>query len=233
MQGTADFHHHIAHPVFPPPDGLFKHTAAFDPALDMFDPYPSPSTLPVVRFLFWRQLSPARLLRGLDALPALQRARLKAHVLQQRASGRQRRRCRVGDALVVDASRLGLPQEQEAQRGVEQQEGVQHRALFLPARARFLCRRIVGARDGSFGAVMTKRGAAWTASDGAADAKGTGGPSPPRCWRKASTLRQGASPKVRKVFRSTGSKPCIHGVALDWRRPNTRPWRRGMVCCLR
>jgi len=94
--------------------------------------------------------------------------------------------------------------------------------LLLPARARFLFRRIVGARDGSFGAVMTKRGADWTASDGA-DAKGNGGNSPPRCWRKASTLRQGASPKVRKVFRSTGSKTCIHCVALDWRMPNKRP----------
>ncbi len=153
---------------------------------------------------------PARLLRGLDDIHALQRERLKAHVLQQLAAGRKRIRGRVGHALVVDASRLGLTQEQDAQRSVDQQEVFQHMPLFLPAIARFLFRRIVGAWDGSFGAVMTKRGAAaggaaGTASDGA-DAKGKGSTSPPRCWRKASTLRQGASPKVRKVFRSTGSK---------------------------
>src|SRR5712691_5988873 len=230
MQGTADFHHHVAHAVFPHPDGLFEHAAAFDTAIDMFDAHPSPSNLPVVRFLFWRQLFPARLLRGLDDIHALQRERLKAQVLQQLAPSRKRIRCRVGHALVVDAARLGLTQEQDAQRSVDQQEVFQHMPLFLPAIARFLFSRIFGARDGSFGAVMTKRGAAagvaaWTAADGA-DAKGRGGNSPPRRWRKASTLRQGASPKLRKVLRSTGSKTCIHCVALDWRMPNKRPWSR-------
>jgi hypothetical protein len=210
MQCTADFHHHIAHPLFPHPDGLFEHPAAFDTAIDMFDTYPSPRNLPVVRFLFGRQLLPARLLRGLDDLHALQRERLKAHVLQQLASGQQRIRGRVGHALVVDASRLGLTQEQDAHRSVDQQEVFQHMPLFLPAIARFLFRRIVGARDGSFGAVMTKRGATvgmvvGTVSDGA-DATSSGASSPSRCWRKVSTLRHGASPKVRKAFRKTGSK---------------------------
>jgi hypothetical protein len=202
MQCTADFHHHVAPPVFPPPDGLFEYAAAFDTAIDLGDAHPSPSGLPIVRLLFWRQLLPARLLRGLEDVHSLQRARLRAQVLQPLAPNRKRRRGRVGQALVVDAARRRRTQEQEAQRGVEQQEVFQPRPLFLPARARLLCSRIVGARDGSFGAVMTKRGAAsgvaaWPAPDGA-DAKARGGNSPPRCWRQASTLRQGASPKVRQ-----------------------------------
>ena len=203
MQCTADFHHHIANPVFPHPDGLLKHAAAFDTALDMFDAHPSPRNRAVVRFLFWGQLVPARFLRWLDDVHALQREPLKAQVLQQLTPSRKWIRGRIGHALVVDAARRGLTQEHDAQRGIDQQEVFQPMPLFLPARARLLFRRIVGARDGSFGAVMTKRGmasgvAAGTASD-RADAKGTGGNSSPRHWRKASTLRQGASPKVRKV----------------------------------
>ena len=190
-------------PSFPHPDGLFEPAAAFDTALDLFDAHPSPSDCPVVRLLFWRQLLPARLLRCLDAVHALQRAGLKAHVLQQLAPSRQWRRCRVGQALVVDAARMGRTQEQAAQRGVDPQEVFPPMPLFLAARAWLLFRRSCGARDGSFSAVMTKRGAAagvaaWTASDGA-DATGRGGNSPPRRWRKASTLRQGASPKGRQV----------------------------------
>ena len=51
MQRTADFHHHVANPVFPHPDGLFEHAAAFDTAVDMFDAHPPPSDLPIARFL--------------------------------------------------------------------------------------------------------------------------------------------------------------------------------------
>ena len=211
MQCTADFHHPIAKPVFPHPDGLFEHTAAFDTAIDMFDAHPSLSHLAVLRFLFWGQLVPAWLLCWLEDLHALQREPLKAHVLQQLTPNWQWIRCGISHPLVMDAARLGLTQKYNTQRGVDQQEVFQHMPLFLPAIARFLCRRIVGARDGSFGAVMTKRGAgagvaAGTASD-RPDVKATGGNASPRYWRKASTLRQGASPKARKVFRSTSSKP--------------------------
>ena len=71
--------------------------------------------------------------------------------------------------------------------------------LFLPAIARFLFRRIVGARDGSFGAVMTKRGeasgwAAWTASDGA-DVKGKGGNSPPKALAQGLDTTAGRIPQ--------------------------------------
>ena len=47
--------------------------------------------------------------------------------------------------------------------------------------------------------------AAWTSSD-AADAIGRGGNSIPSRWRQISILRQGASPKVRKVLHNMRSK---------------------------
>src|SRR5215813_13919939 len=210
MQCTADFHHHIAHPVFPHPNGLFEHAAAFDTAIDMFDAHPSPRHLSVVLSLLEQQRFPAWLLRGLENIHTLQGEALKAQVLQPLTPRGQRIRGRIGYALVVDASRMGLAQALDAQRGTDQQEVFQHMPLFLPAIARFLFRRIVGARDGSFGAVMTKRGTASgvTPETAAAPAAvpGTAGHASPRHWRKASILRQGASPKVRKVFRSTGSK---------------------------
>ena len=214
MQGTADFHHHVAHPLFPHPDGLFQHAAAFDTAIDMFDAHPSPRDRSIALFLLHCQLLPAWLLRRLDDVHAIQRERLKAQVLQQVTPRRQRIRRRVGDAFVMDASRMGLTQKQNAHRGVDQQEVFQHMPLFLTAIARFLFSGILGARDGALGAVMTKRGAPLGAAVGGSsdsedanseDASDRGGTSTPSRWRKASNVRQGASPKARRVLRNTGS----------------------------
>ena len=203
MQGTADFHHQIAYPVFPHPDSLFEHAAAFATAIAMLHAHPSPRDLPVVRLLGGRQRLPARLLRGLKDLDALQCEPLQASVLQPWTARRQRRRRRIRHALVVDAARRGLTQEHEAQRGLDQQEVFAPRPFFLAAIPRLLCSRVCGTRDGSLGAVMTKRGStagvgACTASDGATTA-GRSASVPPRWWRKASPLRQGASPTVRQA----------------------------------
>jgi hypothetical protein len=82
--------------------------------------------------------------------------------------------------------------------------------LFLAAIVRFLFSRVVGAWHGSLGTVMTQRGATGSVaarSSSAGDAsRGRGGTSTPRCWLKASTLREGASPKARSVLRHTGHK---------------------------
>ena len=66
MQGTADFHPHVAKPRFPQSDGLFEHAAAFDAAVDMFDAHAPPSEPLIPRFLRLRQLLAAGLLRGLE-----------------------------------------------------------------------------------------------------------------------------------------------------------------------
>src|SRR5262252_3598800 len=206
MQSTTDFHHHVAHPVFPHPDGLFEHTAAFHTAIDMFNAHPSPCDLSVVPLLLWRQHVPSRFLHRLEDRHTLQREPLKAEILQQLAPNRQRIWGRIGQALVVDATWGGLTQEDDAQRGVDQEEIFEHMPLFLAAITRFLFSRVCGARDGSLGAVMTKRGAAaggaaWSTADEAAS-KDKSASASPRWWRKASTLRHGASPKVRKACRN-------------------------------
>jgi len=159
MQGTADFHHHITPPVLPHPDGLCEHAAAFDTAIDMFDAHPASSDGAVVCFLCGRQRLPAWLLRRLEDLHALQCEALKAQVLQQLTPRRQWRRGRIGQARVVDASRMGRTQEHHAQRGIAQQQVFQPRPLFLAAITRLLFRRVCGARDGSLGAIRPQRGA--------------------------------------------------------------------------
>jgi hypothetical protein len=210
MQRTADFHHHVANPRFPHPDGFFEHTAAFDTAVDMFDAYTPPRELPIPCFLRPRQLMSAGLLHGLDDVYTVPRERLKAQILQQLTPRWQRIRRGVGDAFVMDTARMRVTQEEDAQRRVDQQQVFQHVPLFLAAIISFLFGRVVGTRDGSLGAVMTKRGAteegaARTSSAGDASS-GPDDSSTPRRARKAATLRQGASPKVRSVFRNTGSK---------------------------
>jgi hypothetical protein len=210
MPCTADFHHHIADPRFPQPDGFFEHTAAFATAVDMFDAHAPSSKLSIPSFLRSRQLVAARLLRRLEDVYTVQRKRLKTQVLQQLTPGRQRIRRGVGDALVRDTARMRLTQEENAQGLIDQQEVFQHVPVFLAARTRFLFSRVMGARNGSLGTVVTKRGAAaggraWIVSAGEAST-GTGRHAPPSCSRRASTWRQGASPKVRSVLRNTGNR---------------------------
>jgi hypothetical protein len=149
---------------------------------------------------------PAGLLRGLDDLYSVHRKRLKAHVLQQPAPGRQGIRRGVGDTLVMDTTGMRLTQEEDAQGLIDQQEIFQHVPLVLAAIASLLLSRVLGARDGSLGPIMTKRGgAAGPAAAGEASPV-RGGSATPSCTRKASSVRQGASPTVRRALRNTGSK---------------------------
>jgi hypothetical protein len=55
---------------------------------------------------------------------------------------------------------MGLTQEQNAERRIDQREVFQHVPLFLAAITSLLFSRVLGARDGSLGAIMTKKGAA-------------------------------------------------------------------------
>jgi hypothetical protein len=210
MQRTADFHHQIANPRFPYPDGLFEHAAAFDTAVDAFDAHAPPRYLPILRFLRPRQLMPAGLFRRLNDGDTVQREGLKAQILEQLTPHGQQIRRRVGTSLVVHTARMRCTEEQDVRGPIDAQEVFQHVPSFLSAIPCFLFSRIVGARDGSLGPVLTKRGGglgttAGTASVGEAS-PGRAGPVPLSCSRRASTWRQGASPKVRSVFRKTGNK---------------------------
>src|SRR3954454_23166992 len=109
----------------------------------------------------------------------------------------------------MDTARMRLTQEEDVHGLIDQEQVFQHVPLVLAAITRFLCSRVVGARDGSLGAIMTTRGATGgeatcTSSAGGVSSDGAGTATPRRA-RRASTWRKGASPKVRKVLRNTGS----------------------------
>src|SRR5215211_977578 len=210
MQRTPDFHHHVAQASFPQANGLFEHAATLDTAGDMLDAHSASSDLPVPRFLGARQLLSAGLLRRLNDVHAIQRKRLKAQVLQQLTPRGQRIRRGIGDALVMDMARMRLAEEQNAHGLIDQQEVFQRVPLFLAAITRLLFSRVLGARDGPLGPVMTKRGTAVGGTTSAASAgeatTGMSDPATPSCARRVSTWRQGASLNVRSVLRNTGSK---------------------------
>jgi len=126
----------------------------------MFDAPAPPRDLLIPPFLRPRQLPPTGLVRGLEDVYAGQCEGLKAQILQQLTPGRQRIRRGIGHALVRHTAWRRVTQEQNASGPVDQQEIFQHVPLFLAAITRFLFSRVLGAWDGSLGAIMTKRGTA-------------------------------------------------------------------------
>ena len=203
MEGTADVHHHVATPGVPDPHGRFAPAAAFDAALDRFAADAPSRALPMTRFLgAWSHLPPWRLHRWHD-LDAVSCAGVKACVWPELTPYRQCSGWAVSETLVRPTARMCRTQDQNPPDGIDPPEVFEPVPLVLAAITRVLCRRVVGARAGSLGAIMTKRGttagvAGWPASPG----EGSGGGcdhSTPRRSHQASTRRQGASPKARRV----------------------------------
>jgi hypothetical protein len=75
MQGTADFHHHIADTLLPQPDPVFDDAAALDAPVDMLDPQPTAVQRVVGRLLLPRELLATRFLGGHEDLHLGQRER--------------------------------------------------------------------------------------------------------------------------------------------------------------
>src|SRR5690242_1279228 len=88
MQGTADFHHHIADALLPQADPVFDDAAALDTAVDMLDPQPAGVERLVRPFLRRRQVRARGFLCGHEDLHLGQREAQEAEILQQPAPGR-------------------------------------------------------------------------------------------------------------------------------------------------
>jgi hypothetical protein len=117
-----------------------------------------------------------------------QREGLRAPILPQLTPRRQRLGGGVGDTLVMDTARRRLAPEEDAPGFIDREKGFPHGPLVPAAITRFLFSRVVGARDGSLGAVMTTRGAT-----GGGVSRGRDGPATPTHACKASTRRESAS----------------------------------------
>jgi hypothetical protein len=134
----------------------------------------------------------------------------------------------------MDPAAVGITEKKDEEQGIDEQD-IFHRVVFvLAALTRGLFKRVLGADDPPFGAVMGNRGdtggAARTATPGVGSSSTSGmttvaasaAETPRRCAR-AVRERAGASPRVRNAASSAGRRTCIHWLALLWPMPNRRP----------
>jgi hypothetical protein len=117
----------------------------------------------------------------------------------------------------MGAAPIGLTEEEDREGRINQQNIFDRMVLFLPAITIRLCRRVLGADDASFGAVMGKRGdagaTAGPATTGADSSSSSGvttvaasASATPSRWAKAVSERAGASPRARSAASSAGQR---------------------------
>lgn len=158
MQGTTHFHYKVTHSLSCETDGFFDHAAALDAAVDMLDAHSTLRNQTIGSFLLGREFFSTRFPGRCDRLYSIECESLKAKVLQQLTSGWQRVRGAVGNLFIVSLSLNRVAHKEDGERGIDQ-EHVFHRVfLFLSAVIELLIIRVLGARDGSLGAIVTKRG---------------------------------------------------------------------------
>jgi len=116
----------------------------------------------------------------------------------------------------MGAAARGVTEKEDDEQGIDEQDIFDGMVLFLAAITRGLFRRVLGADDPSFGAVMGKRGEADAAagtmatgtrsSSSGATTVATSASEPPRRWARAARERAGASPRVRRAASSAGRR---------------------------
>src|SRR5262245_18960990 len=111
---------------------------------------------------------------------------------------------------------IGVTQKEDQEVGIDQQD-IFHRVVFLLAAITlFLCNRVLGADDASFGPVMGKRGEADAAAGSVPPSAASSSRSVttvaastsmiPSRWARAVRERAGASPRVRRAASSAGRR---------------------------
>jgi hypothetical protein len=222
MQRTTNFHHAIANTSFSDAARLVDDAAAFDAAVDVLETHPTVGDPPTRRFLRARELPASRLPGRHDDLDLGERAGQAAQILEQPAPRGQGVRGRLGNALIMGATRIGVPQQEDHERGIDQQHVFHGVTFFLAALTARLLSRIPGALDAPLRAIVAKRGDAGACVEAATSGStGGGGPSvgTTRAAASASAIsrrltnsvtdRLGASPKARRVACRTANQTCI------------------------
>jgi hypothetical protein len=215
MQCTADFHDQIADARLPQAAGVVDDAAALDTAGDMLDAHTATRDAPIGGFSAAREGPASRLAGRHDDLDVVAGERQEAQILEPPAPCGQGIRRGLRHPLLVGAAGIGLTQEEAGERRVDEPY-VFHRVVsFLAAITARLLKRILGALDAPFGALVATRGEVATgagAAAGGADVAGsavgmtmaaTSASATPRRFAKACTDRVGASPSVRSVARRT------------------------------
>ena len=158
MKSAAYFHYKVSHSVFDEADGFFDHATSLDAAVDMLDSHSTLRDQTIGGFLLGREFYSTRFLDRHDDFYSIECEGLKAKVLKKLASGRQRVRSAVGNFLIMPLTFNRLTQKEDRQRLIDQEHVFDGVFLFLAAVIELLIIRVLGARDGSLGAIVTKRG---------------------------------------------------------------------------
>jgi hypothetical protein len=223
MQGTADFHEQIADARLPQATGVVDDAAARDATVDRLDAHTATRDAPIRGFLCTCEGPPPRLLRRHDDLDVVEGARQEAQIREQPAARGQRVRGGLSDTFIVGTARLGLTEQEDRERRMDQQHLFDGVARFLAAITARVLSRILGTRDAPFGPVVAKRGevgagagaAVGRSADGSAPSLGVtmaaaSASATPRRFASSVTDRVGAAPSVRRVDCSTTKRTGIH-----------------------
>ena len=176
---------------------------ALDTAVHVLNAHATAGDAPIRAFLGAAQGPAPRLPGWHDDLHLIECERQEAQILEQPAARGQRVRRRIGNALIVGATSIGVTQKEDRERGIDQQHVFDRVALVLAAITARLFSRLLRAPDAPFSAIVAKRGEA-------GGSVGVGGPSegtiaaasasaiPMRVANSAKD-RLGASPSARSV----------------------------------
>jgi hypothetical protein len=163
-----------------------------------------------------RQLLAAWFLGRHEDLYLGKRKHHEAQILQQPAPRRQGIRRHIGNPLIMDAASKRLTEKEDREEGIDEQDIFDGVVFFLAALTLDLCRRVLGADNTPFGAVMGKRGdtgtpagavarGAISSSSGVTTVAASASETPSR-WARAVRERAGASPRARSAASSTGRR---------------------------
>jgi hypothetical protein len=216
MQSTAQFHHNIPDALLPQPDPVFDDATALRTAVDMLNPQPTAVQHLVGHLLCQRELLAAWFLRGHEDRHLRECERQEAQILQSLAPDWERVGGGLSEAQIMHTAAMGLTQQQNGERGIDQQD-IFHRGVFVLAAITLgLFRSVLGADAAPFRPVMGTRGeagaTAGTATAGAgSSSSGTttvaaSASETPRRGARAVRERAGASPRARRAARSTGRR---------------------------
>jgi hypothetical protein len=112
----------------------------------------------------------------------------------------------------MDTATVGVAQKEDDEKRINEQDIFDGVVLFLATITRGLLRRVLGADDAPFGAVMGTRGEASTLTGAAAGERSsssngaTTDSETPRRWARAVRERAGASPRARSATSSAGKR---------------------------
>src|SRR5262249_58401874 len=160
------------------------------------------------------QLRTAGLLRRHEDFDLREREGQEAQILQQPTPGWQWVGGGLRNTQIMPTAAVGVTEKEDQEEGIHEQHIFHRVVFFLAAITRGLFSRVLGADDPSFRAVLGKRGASGVAtradsSSGTTTVAASASETPTR-YARAVRERAGASPRVRRAARSTGSRTWIH-----------------------